>query len=434
MAVVTIAGLWIGSAGSAVSTEWGSPLSADGMAVYQSAVEAFKAGRRDEALPLFERVADRSSGYLRICATNMAGQIHRLAGRDAEALASFSSVATHADRELQLETGPSADRRHLEMLRWLAICYQAEIHECRRSWVEAIRCYERAIEKPGDCPHFAGTEGGALRRVGLVRQNPAAKWGLSPSASTSHAPSEPNLAANDGAGKPCPHDATLYPALAERLGGLYWRTGQWDKSRKTFEDLLARWPAYERAPAIEVALISLANASEDLRRRKLACLALPLAVARSGPTDAISSGPDALPSLPSLPLVLDPVLQRLDEVLVRVGADSPWRPILLMRKGWLLFEMDRVADAAPVFAEAERLAAVGRSPRMDAVRDYAAISGAFCLWRKQQFIESLEAAQKVIGSRPQGCLQVLAGSLVENLSKRQEATEAGAKCGVTLLK
>jgi tetratricopeptide (TPR) repeat protein len=344
-------------------------------ATYRAGVAAFKAGRWSEALPVFEAAAAGSTGYLRLCATNMLGQIHRLQGHWSEALDAFGSVADQA-RKITGARG----------LAWLALHYQAEIRWQQQEWDAAIGVYEQLLSLECD-------------------------------------------------GKDCPSPvAGDSAALLEKLARLYWRTGRYEKAREMLNRWIACKPGGSRSPLMRAALISLQEMPSAAQQQRLAFLYGPLSLPSLSPAGAavpMGRWPTSIPALPEPP---DPARDRIDQLLEDMPTDNGWRPVLLMEKGWMLFEADRLESSASAFAEAARWSSDAKSAWAPAVRDYADLSRAIVLMRQRKFSASLELAQAVVGRHPQGHVQALAGSLVGCLSRQLQEKQVGAKCGVKTLK
>ena len=341
---------------------------------YRAGVGAFKAGRWSDALFDFEEAAEGSTGYLKLCATNMVGQINRLEGRLSEAQTFFISVVRQARAILQEATGDNSIARHAAVLERLALQYQAEIAEERQDWSAAVEAYEQLLEVDG------------------------------------------------------------LQAVLERLGRLHWRMGRCDRARQVFDRLLARSPDDVRAPLIRRAVLSLENDLPSACEQKLAFLFCPLNQVDQVPAGAAvpaSGWPVSMPALPELP---DPARNGVDRLLQELPPDNVWRPVLLLEKGWMLFEADRWEESAAVFAEAARLSSDAKPAWAPVVRNYADLSLSISLMRRGAFAESLRLAQAVLGRNPQGQVQTLARSIVSTLSRRLQETQAGVQCDVETLK
>jgi tetratricopeptide (TPR) repeat protein len=355
------------------------------LARYRAGIAAFKEGRLSDALTDFQQVSSGSSDYLRLCATNMVGQINRLEGQSSEARAAFVSVAQQARAILQANTDGNSVVRNAAVLERLALHYQAEIFEQQQDWSSAIAAYEQLLAADSN------------------------KDGLSP------------LGPNDS------------QAVLDRLGRLYWRMGRYEQARQMFDQFLSRWPDDTRAPLIRLALVSLENTSSAAGEQRLAFLFFPLIQAAQGSTGEVgptSVWPVSMPALPELP---NPARDGVDRLLKDLPSGNMWRPILLLEKGWMCFEADRSDESIAAFAEAARLSSDAKTAWAPVVRNYAELSKSISLLRRREFAESLELAQAVLGRNPQGQIQMLASSIVSMLGRRLQQTKVGTQCDVNTL-
>ncbi len=368
---------------SAVPAAIGAPTSSEtGSLVesYRIGLADFREGRLGEAAKVFQDVAARASGYLKLCATNMDGQIARLEGRLPESLEAFARVMEQARGVRETTTNPIA-ARNAEVLGQLAGIYRGEILEERRMWTEAIAEYDRLIELHNN----RVPEG----EVSLVH---------------------------------C-------PAMYERIARLHWRVGQRTEATETFRQLLRTWPTCSRAPLVSLSLLVLEE-GVDARNpdRRLGFLGSPPG---GGQTLIPSGEAKSLQGLVPLPPP-DPMLEKMHELVKRTPADSLWLPVLRLQYGGMLLEANQLEEARKQL-EAVNVRVAGGHPPPEVVKGYARLSLAILASRQGRLNEGLEIAQAVAAKTKQGHLRDLANSIVASLGRKSQETKKGQKCGVEKL-
>lgn len=353
---------------------------------YLAGLNAFRAGDVKYALSECEFVALNASGYLRLCATNMVGQLHRVQGQATEAGKAFASVAEQAGLLNESRDVRDSLAGNALVLERLALHYQAEIAHEQREWTTAIAFYERLLAmRDGRRPE-------AFKHLGAS------------------------------------------PALMEKLGRLYWRTQQHERAIRTFKQSLERWPDQTRAPALKLAIISLENHAEGTPESKYAFL-LCETTPRELNTTRVSIAPSTTQTLAPLPEAPNPNREAIDQLLKELREDNAWRPVLLNEKGWMLAEEGKYAEARTIFSEVAAWPSPSRvSPWTATMTQYAELSKSIILLREGKHAESMQHVEMVMGSNPQGHIQDLAASLSASIARRQQAAKMGAKCSVQKLK
>jgi len=378
--------LCAGRAGVAVSSS-AQAGTVGGRERYREGLERFKNGRWDEALACFQDVSRNATGYLQLCATNMEGQIHRINGRPVEAKAVFARMIDQAERLVTTESADTAVKRHAELLKRLGLIWQAEICEEQREWEEAAERYERFL--------------------------------------AAYAPEEPGLS---------PSVAAPNPAIYEKLARLYWRIGRYGQARATFARLLERWPAWERAPLVGVAVLALDAAPPVVREQRLAFLACMMTWPLFPGPPVATQAATSLPGLEGLPDPTEPMRLRLSALMAGLPQDSRFRPLLGMYLGWMWFEAGRMKEAESTFGRAARLTRDRKDSFSRRLHGYAELSRALAMARQDRLAEAVAVVEDVIKETPGEHLNRVASAVIQALHHRISDRKATEKCGVESLK
>lgn len=171
---------------------------------YRVGVIHFKAGTMAEAEACFQQIADASEApeLIQACALNMAGQVARLQGDNDKALKALGRLAGLAERSVAARSG-DASNAMLCRLWCAALIGRAEICELQKDYIAAANEYKRLLQA----------------RIDLEN--------------------------NDAF-------AGRIPLVMDRLSQLHLQERHVDEYLSLATALTARFPAYPRAPLIEL--------------------------------------------------------------------------------------------------------------------------------------------------------------------------------------
>lgn len=366
--VLVLAGLLAVGASPSVSSS--RPAATDSFRrTYDEGLQQFREKDTQSALKAFEIVSSKATGYLRLCATNMVGQINRLAGDPEAALKAFASVGEQAIAVASKDTNKVVVQR-AEVLAQLSAIYRVELLEEQERWDDAV----------AECERIRLKEETAQNRD--------------------------------------QHQLTYNPSFYEKLARMYWKVGNKVRASNTFKELLKKWPAYDRASIVLLALRACGKEQGNaLVQRKFESLCSPVDEVSM---PRIDENANSLASKAASGY-REMVLKRMEEVAARDDAGLPWQQLLYLHRGTMLYGIKQFDLANQEFLTAAWLLG-GKDVPPNPVGRYAKLWLALLSYQEGRLNDSAKDAWAIADATPIGChLHRIAQNIGDMSKKSLEA-------------